>query len=68
MMGQSRPIVRTTDQSKDRWLGGGTRLFSTHKLTARAACVACPGNMTALKPALRLGEELHLFVKVVLNP
>ena len=48
-MGQSRPRVRTTDQSKARQLGGGTGFFSTHKPTAHAACVACLDNLAALK-------------------
>ena len=39
-------------QSKARRLGGGTGFFSTHKPTARAARVACPGNLAALKPPL----------------
>ena len=51
-MGQSRPRVRTTDQSKAQWLGGGTGFFSTHKPTARAAPVACPVNLAAVKPPL----------------
>jgi len=52
MMGQSHPIVRTTDQSKARQLGGETKFFSTHELIARAAGVARPGNLAALKPPL----------------
>ena len=51
-MGQSCLTVRTTDQSKARQLGGGTGIFSTHKLTARTACVTCPGNLVALRPPL----------------
>ena len=49
MMGQSRPIVRTTDQSKARRLRGGTEFFSTHELTACTADVVCLGNLAALK-------------------
>ena len=30
----------------------GPDFFSTHKPTARAVCVACPGNPAALKPPL----------------
>ena len=52
MMGQSHPIVRTRDQSKARQLGGETKFFSTHELIARAAGVARPGNLAALKPPL----------------
>ena len=50
-MGQSRPTVRKTDQSKARGFGGGggDGFFSAHKLTTRAACVACPCNLAALK-------------------
>jgi len=48
-MGQSPPTVKTTDQSKAQQLGGGTGFFSTHKPTVRAAHVACPGNLAALK-------------------
>ena len=40
-MGKSRLRVRTTSLR----LGGGTGFFSTHKLTMRTACVACPGNL-----------------------
>ena len=54
MMGQSRQTVRTTDQYKARRLGGGTRFFSTHKLTVRAARVASPGNPATLKPPLNI--------------
>ena len=36
-------------QSKAGRLGGGARFFSTHKPTAHAACVACLGNLAALK-------------------
>ena len=43
-MGESRLTVRTTDQSKARRIGGGTRFFSTHKLTSHATCVACLGS------------------------
>ena len=39
-------------QSKARRLGGGMEFFSTHKPTACAARVACPGNLAALKPPL----------------
>ena len=48
-MEQSRPTVRTTDQSKAQRIGGGTGFFSTHKPTARAAHVAYPDNLAALK-------------------
>ena len=48
-MGQSSPTVR---QSKARRVGGGAGFFSTHKPTACAARVACPGNLAALKPPL----------------
>ena len=51
-MGQSPPTVKTTDQPKARWLGGGTGLFSTYKPTAHAARVACLGNLATLKPPL----------------
>ena len=51
-MGQSPPTVKTTDQSKARWLGGGTKFFSTHKPTTCAVLVVCPGNLAALKPPL----------------
>ena len=51
-MGQSHPIVRTTDQSKARQLGGETKFFSTHELIACTAGVAHPGNLAALKPPL----------------
>ena len=51
-MRQSHPIVRTTDQSKARQLGGETKFFSAHELIACAAGVAHPGNLAALKPPL----------------
>ena len=51
-MGQSHPIVRTTDQSKAWQLEGETRFFSTHELIACAAGVAHLGNLAALKPPL----------------
>ena len=54
-MGQSHPTVRTTDQSKARRLEGGTEFFSTHKLTA---CAACPGNLAALKLPNPIAEAL----------
>ena len=54
-MGQSPPTVRT---SKARQLGGGAEFFSTHKPTAHAAHVACPGNLAALKPPLIAGKEV----------
>ena len=41
--------ARTTEH---RRLGGGTGFFSTHKFTARAVRVACPGNPAAPKPPL----------------
>ena len=47
--GQSRPTVRTTDQSTARRLGGEMGFFPTHKLTTRTTCVACPGNLAGLK-------------------
>ena len=47
-MGQSSPTVR---QPKARRLGGVGGFLSTHK-PARAARVACPGNLAALKPPL----------------
>ena len=50
--GQSRPTVRTTDQSKARRLGGGTGFFSTHKLTTCTVWMAFLGNLGALKPPL----------------
>ena len=43
-LGQRCPTVRTTDQFKAWQLGGGTRFFSTHKLTTRAACA--PAQVT----------------------
>ena len=49
-MAQSRPLVKTTDLSTVR--GRDWTSFSTHKPTARAARVACPGNLAALKPPL----------------
>jgi len=47
-------------QTKQARLGGSGGMlpqeildfFSTHKLNARIACVACPGNLAALKPPL----------------
>ena len=51
MLWQAPPVrllTSNSDQSKAWRLGGGTGLFSTHKLTVRAARVACSGNMTAL--------------------
>ena len=33
-------------------VGGGAGFISTHKPTARAARVACPGNLATLKPPL----------------
>ena len=54
--------IRTTDQSKARWLGGGTRFFSTHKLTAHAMCVACPGNLAALKLPLGVGHTIDRHI------
>ena len=37
-------------------LGGGTGFFSTHKPTARAARVACPGNLAALHETATVEE------------
>ena len=48
-------------QSKVRRLGGGTGFFSTHKPTARAARVACPGNLAALKTATAPKQERKTF-------
>ena len=51
MLWQAPPVrllTSNSDQSKAWRLGGGTGLFSTHKLTVRAVRVACSGNMTAL--------------------
>ena len=59
MIGESCPTVRTTDQSKARWLGGGTGFFSTHKLTACTARIACPDNLAALKPPLMWKNTRH---------
>ena len=59
MMGQTRLTVRTTDQSKAQWLGGRTGFFSTHKLKAHVACVACPDNLAALKPPLMWKNTRH---------
>ena len=65
-MGQSRPIVRTTDQSKARQLiRGGTEFFSTHECTARAARVACPGNLAALKPLLNPKSQCWYAAKSI---
>ena len=68
-MGQSRPTVRTTDQSKARRLGGGTDFFSTHGLTARAARVACLGlaalKVTSLVPRLLFTERENSLVNCV---
>ena len=51
--------IRITDQSKAWRLGGGTRFFSTHKLTACAARVTCLDNLAALKPPLMWKNTRH---------
>ena len=59
-MGQSRPTVRTTDQSKARRLGAGTGFFSTHELTVCTTRVVSLGNLAALKlplPVQRKSDE-----------
>jgi len=59
-MGQSRPTVRTTDQSKARRLGGGTGFFSTHKLYNALqyfvyTFIYCFNLFTTLKYCILLG-------------
>ena len=63
-MGQSPPTVKTTDQSKARWLGGGTGFFSTHNPTMCTARVACQGNLAALKPPLYM-LKVYYFSELV---
>ena len=54
--------IRTTDQSKARRLWERTGFFSTHKLTAHAGCVACLGNLAALKLPLGVGHTIDMHI------